>query len=223
MTDLNGARANPDNRNRFLAQNRSFVRATACAFCGKPLEWGRDEELSIALLAFNSAIDAWSPQGGANFRSFARTLIKRRLIDYFRQQQRRTGLEHPVAELPVVTAGEQEEFQRLERAWEIQAFEALMRRYNISFAMLAEESPRHQGVRERLLRAVEQICDQPGLAESILSRGRLPLEELVLLTGQTKKMLSKRRRYLLALLAIRSRLNEFPFIATYLGLGGGKT
>lgn len=221
MTDLNRAKADPDNRNQYLEQHRSFIRATACAICGRPLEWGRDEELSIALMAFNAAIDAWTPQGGASFKSFARTLIKRRLIDYFRQQQRHSSREQPVAELPVIHgADDQEEFQRLERAWEIRAFEKMMGRYDITFAMLANESPSHQGVRERLLQAVKKIDAEPGLTEDILSRGRLPLEHLVQVTGMTKKMLAKRRRYLLALLAVRHRLADFPFIGTYLGLGG---
>ena len=221
MTEIEGIKGNPDKREKFLQEHRPFIHAIASGFCGRPLDWGRDEELSIALLAFNSAIDAWSSEGGASFKTFARLVIKRRLTDYFRKVTRKSDQEIPLPE-NMIEESSDEEFLRLERVLEIQAFEEQLERFDISFNTLSRESPRQQEVRQRLLQTVDKISAQPELTTEILRKGRLPLEQLVLLTGETRKVLGKRRRYLLALLLVNSKKEEFPFISEYLGLKGGK-
>ncbi|MGI6365540.1 MAG: sigma-70 family RNA polymerase sigma factor [Bacillota bacterium] len=214
------AKGDPVSRNLFLEKYRGFVRKVASAHCRRLLEWGRDEELSIALLALDSAIDIYQPQKGAGFDTFASLVIKRRLIDYQRTLRRRER-EVCVEELPRGAKLSQtgEEFLRLERAAELEEFSRLLGKYGISFADLVKESPRQQGVRERILRAARIIAAQEQLLTLILEKGRLPLEQLSQLTGESKKALANRRRYLLALLAVAARAGDFPFIATYLGLG----
>ncbi len=221
MADMDAVKSDRQQRDKFIEQHRPFVHAVASGFCGRQLDWGRDEELSIALLAFNSAIDDWSPEGGASLKTFARIVIRRRLTDYFRKVQRKSGREQPLTE-GMVEPGSEEELLRLERVTEIQAFEEQLERLNISFKVLARESPRQKQVRQRLLEAVEKISARRELTEEILEKGRLPLEKLMGLTGETRKVLGKRRRYLLAMLMINNKREEFPFIAEYLGLKGGK-
>jgi len=149
-------------------------------------------------------------------------VIKRRLIDYQRSLNKRREREIPVEVIPEDHQIKQgDEFLRLERAAELQEFAAMVGRYDIGFPDLVKESPRQQGVRERLLRAARIIAGQPELMASILEKGRLPLEELAEITGETKKALANRRRYLLALLAVTNRAEDFPFISTYLGIRGG--
>ncbi len=52
------------------------------------MEYGIDEELSIALMAFNEAIDGYDTSKGS-FLSFAKLVINRRLIDYLRKKTKR--------------------------------------------------------------------------------------------------------------------------------------
>ena len=46
---------------------------------------GRDDELSIGLIAFNSAIDSFEPGRKVPFLAFCRVVIINRLKDYYRQ------------------------------------------------------------------------------------------------------------------------------------------
>ena len=69
--DYLSAKAGPVSRNRFLEEYRVFVRKIASAHCRRLLEWGRDEELSIAMIALDSAIDGYQPDKGAKFETFA--------------------------------------------------------------------------------------------------------------------------------------------------------
>ncbi len=214
------AKGDPVSRNSFLEQYKGYVRKVASAHCRRLLEWGRDEELSIALIALDSAIDIYQPQRGAGFDTFASLVIKRRLIDYQRSQSLRAQREVSVDELPpgkqAVQTGE--EFLRLERAAELEDFARMLGKYGVSFADLARESPRHRKVRERILRVAGMIIAREDLMYEILEKGRLPMEHLSQLTGESIKALANRRRYLLGLLTVAARAGDYPFIATYLGL-----
>ncbi len=65
---------------------------------------GRDDEASIAMIAFNEAIDAYSSDGGgASFLSFAEIVIKRRMVDFFRRQARRADEIPPSPVLKMMT------------------------------------------------------------------------------------------------------------------------
>lgn len=218
--DYSSAKRDPVLRNQFLTENQGFVRKVASAHCRRFLEWGRDEELSIAMIALDSAIDIYQPHKGAAFKTFASVLIKRRLIDYQRSAQRRRKREQPVDQVPDLPQQGGEEFLRLERSSELGEFSACLDGLGIRFSDLAKESPRQQRVRARLMRVADCIAARPQLLQQILAKGRLPLQELVELTGESKKVLAKRRRYLLAILVVAARPQDFPFISSYLGLGG---
>lgn len=220
--DYLSAKADPVSRNRFLEEYRVFVRKIASAHCRRLLEWGRDEELSVAMIALDSAIDGYQPDKGAKFETFASIVIKRRLIDFQRSMQRLAKREVVVDDVPaaIQDATWGEEYLRLERAAELQEFAAVLDTYGISFTDLARESPSQQAVRDRVFRVARLVAGRPELVAKILEQGRLPLEQISQLTGETAKTLGKRRRYLIALLLVAAREGDFPFISSYLQIGG---
>lgn len=223
--DYISAKTDPVSRNLFLENYKSYVLKVASAHCRRGLQWGRDEELSIAMIALDSAIDVYQPQKGAGFETFASVVIKRRLIDYQRRMHRRKEREVYAEDIPhwqQPDARQNDEFLRLERAAELEEFAGMLGQFGVSFTDLAKESPRQQDVRKRLLRAARIIAAEPDLVAQVLEKGRLPLEQMAELTGETKKVLANRRRYLLALLAVTARSEDFPFISTYLGIGRGE-
>ena len=68
-------------REKLITQCRPFVGRTACALAGRGLEWGIDDELSIAFIALNQAIEVYQPEKGVPFLAFARIVIQSRLKD----------------------------------------------------------------------------------------------------------------------------------------------
>ncbi len=91
LTELVLAAQNGDSsaRERVLQDYRPFFLRVASSSCRKYLVLGRDDEASIAMIAFNEAIDSYNSEGGASFLSFAEIVIKRRMVDFFRRQSRR--------------------------------------------------------------------------------------------------------------------------------------
>src|SRR4029079_10454095 len=74
-------------RNQLLKDYMPFVAKSASQATGRYIRQGQDDEFSVALTAFNEAIERYDVERGTNFLGFADTVIKRRLIDYFRSKQ----------------------------------------------------------------------------------------------------------------------------------------
>ncbi|MDD4658619.1 MAG: sigma factor, partial [Eubacteriales bacterium] len=168
--DYLSAKSDPVSRNRFLEEYKSFVRKIASAHCRRLLEWGRDEELSIAMMALDSAIDGYRPDRGAKFETFASIVIKRRLIDFQRSIKKLAEREVAVEEIPssMQDATWGEEYLRLERAAELEEYASFLDKYGISFTDLARESPSQQAVRNRMFRVARLVAGKPELVAKIL-------------------------------------------------------
>ncbi|WP_305217061.1 sigma factor, partial [Klebsiella pneumoniae] len=70
-----------------LTQFTPLVIKIASGLTGRYMQVGRDEEISVGLLALNEAIDRYDPDKGASFISFASMVISNRLRDYLRSQR----------------------------------------------------------------------------------------------------------------------------------------
>ena len=77
-----------------------FIRAETAKFLKRPPVEGHDDELSIAMIAFHEAINGYSGARGA-FLKYAAMLVRSRLIDYSRREQRHSrviSLDAPAGE-----------------------------------------------------------------------------------------------------------------------------
>lgn len=74
-----------ENRDSFIEENKSFIYSTALRICKRSLSWNNDDELSIALLAFNKACDSYLSEKG-DFYSFSSVIIRNALIDFFEKR-----------------------------------------------------------------------------------------------------------------------------------------
>ena len=85
-----------------------FIRAETAKFLKRPPEEGRDDELSIAMIAFHEAIGGYAKHRGS-FLKYASMLIRSRLIDYARKERRHrqtVSLDAPAAGEESASLGE---------------------------------------------------------------------------------------------------------------------
>lgn len=194
-------------REELLAFHRPFVMKIASRLSGRPLHWENDDELSVALLAFNEALDRYEGRQGATFLTYATTVIRYRLIDHFRRQARSVQT-IPLAaaledDLPTAPAEVQEAWARFEAhqeeirtAEEIDLFTAQLGQYGITLADLVSSSPRHRDTKSTLLRVVRLLLSDPELLAYLHRRRQLPIQELEALAGVSRKVLESGRRYI---------------------------
>lgn len=217
----------PKAREDFLAESQTFIRHVSSQVCFKPLEWGRDEELSEALIAFNEAIDLFVEEKGVPFLGYARVLIKRRLIDYYRRQRLRQAIsldQEEVGRGIDVHLGFnefREKEQNLERAAEIQEYSQALGAYQLSFQDLVAVSPKHRDSRETLLRAARELALDSEMWLQVEQKGKVPMQALALKTRIHPKVLERGRKYILAVALLIANQNDYVYLREYVSQGKG--
>ncbi len=212
---VNSARAGDrEARDELVAFHRPFIYKMASRFSGRALHWENDEELSVALVAFDEALNKYEARRDAGFLTYAATVIRLRLIDYFRREARHpkpvtlsTDLEgEEIAESP---AEVREAWARYEAAQEesrmveeIDLLTVELSRYGITVADLAAGSPKHRDTKRTLLMAARTLLQHPELVASLKRNRMLPLKELQELSGVSRKVLETGRRYIVAVAVI---------------------
>jgi RNA polymerase sigma-I factor len=209
-------------REEFLAESQTFIRHVASQACFRSLEWGRDEELSEALIAFNEAINLFAVDKGVPFLAYARVLMKRRLIDYHRKQkhlQQAISFDQEEIGRSVDVHLSCEEFrereQNAERAAEIQQFSRALAVFQLTFQDLVEVSPKHRDSRETLLRVARELALDPELWPKVEQKGKVPMQALALKTQVHPKVLERGRKYILAVALLIANQYDYVYLREY--------
>ncbi|SHH21317.1 sigma-70 family RNA polymerase sigma factor [Desulfosporosinus lacus] len=208
-------------REDFLAESQTFIRHVASQACFRSLEWGRDDELSEALIAFNEAIDLFVEDRGVPFLAYARVLMKRRLIDYHRRQRLRQSIsldQDDIGRRVDVHLGIddfREQEQNRERAEEIRQFSKALGIFQLTFRDLVEVSPKHRDSRETLLRAARELAFDLELWHQVESKGKVPMQALGLKTQIHPKVLERGRKYILAVALLLANQNDYVYLREY--------
>jgi len=214
-------------REDFLVSCRPFVFKAACRFSKRILEWGRDDELSVALIAFNEAIDRYRVESGMPFLAYARMVINSRLIDHYRKESR---IKQTSIALSDADGGEVANRLEYAKSWEvyweekaagekeeeIKEFALQLADYGISFADLVKSSPRHRDTRQMLMRAAWVLVKNENLYAELRYKKKLPLAELEKNTGIRRKNLERGRKYIIAMALLISKREEFIHLSSYL-------
>lgn len=209
-------------REELVERHRHFILSTASVCCKKRIGWS-DDTASIALIAFNEAVDAYKENRGVPFPVFARLLIRNRIADYFRKERRKgaESLEELAASGNLALAAvaynrfAEEETVR-ERREEIKRYNDLLREFGLSFRQLADASPKHRDARANFLRVARVLAENEALFKRLLQTKRIPLTELSVATGVPRKTLERGRRYILAISLIFGYPEEFTYLYSYL-------
>lgn len=216
-------------REKILLESKPFIHSTAVKFCGRSLEWGRDDELSIGLMAFNEAIDRFQEERKIPFLAFVRLVIKSRLADYFRSEvrHRHQPLEYQVADYEPIQMETKQAWENYlreaevrERQEEVIEFQKELSRHGISVSELVETSPKHRDSREGLIAVAKMVAERPELMEHLIRTKRLPVKELALLSGLHRKTIEKARRYIIAMSLLLHQRERFIYLYSYLKLTG---
>lgn len=214
-------------REDFLESYRPFVFKAACKFARRFLEWGRDDELAIALIAFNEAIDRFREDSGVPFLAYARMVMSSRLTDLRRRENRNAMVNVPLpppadglndAEFRKAWEIYWEEASSREREEEIKEFEELLNTYGVSFKDLVRCSPRHHDTRQSLMLAARILVEKNNLFEVLRVKKKLPLAELEKDTGISRKTLERGRKYIIAMSLLIYRREDFLYLGSYLKL-----
>ena len=189
-----------------------FIKAETAKFLKRPPIEGQDDELSIAMMAFHEAIGGYSRTRGA-FLKYAAMLIRSRLIDYSRREQRHSrviSLDAPAREedttLGEVLVGErdphEETASRDATRAEIEELARQMKEFGVDLSDVADNCPKQQRTLDACRKALQYARENPELLDDLLKTKRLPIGQLAAGSGVERKTLERHRKYMVALLLI---------------------
>lgn len=209
-----------------IKQEESSILVYASKVTGKYISKS-DDEWSVALLAFTEAIESYDLNKGA-FISFYRLIIRRRLIDYFRNQVKYKSEisidprlfdtepeedEEDVA-MHVAVADKVSYREQNDLKLEIEAANQIFSEYGFSFFDLTRCSPRADKTKSSCAKAVNYVLENTILLEELHITKQLPLKIIVKNTRIPRKILERHRKYIIAAIELLS--GEYPCLAEYL-------
>lgn len=215
-------------RNEFITDYQPYVAKLTSRFCKRYVDPERDDEFSIALNAFNEAINQFSTQSGGSFFGFAQTVIRRRLIDYIRKEQRHFGqvpmssfdteddeaqIVNPIERHQAIEHYEKEKLTQ-ERKFEIDDLNQELSEFGVSFYDLIDASPKHADSRMMLIEIGKRLADESVLMNILLNKRMLPIKELLERMDLSRKTLERNRKYIIAIALIFH--GSYPYLKDFL-------
>ncbi|MDA8442468.1 MAG: RNA polymerase sigma-I factor [Peptococcaceae bacterium] len=218
-------------REAYVADHRTFVFRVTSKFCRRSLNWEQDDELSIALIAFNEAINAYDLTRGVPFLAFARRVMYSRLTDFVRREVKHHTISldatlesessaQSVPESQAAWANYSREQADQERAEELLTYQARLQEFGLSLNDLVKVSPKHRDTRENLMRAAIVLCSNPELQRSLLKKRQMPIKELSIASSINLKTLERGRKYIVSVALIIAGGEEFLHLRSYIKFPG---
>lgn len=214
--------------NEFINEYKPFIASCVEKAIGRYVFYGQDDELSIALMAFAEAIKAFDSSRG-NFLSFAQNVIKRRIIDYYRKENRHLKTvyineytneddedERDLTDIKALDEYSKEEVTEYRRL-EIEQLKEELNEWGISFFELPDVSPKHANTRRIYSEIIRFLLSNEDIIKQIKTKKTLPIIEIEKALNIPRKKIDRGRKYIIAAIIIST--GDYEFIKEYISWG----
>lgn len=207
-------------RDHLIQQHFRYIQIIVSKMIGKPAE--STDEFSVALQAFNEAIDNYDHEKNVKFICFAKLVINRRVIDYIRKSNKYKK-EYPFTYFEV---DENEDYiemygvkspeiftEKIEIEEEIIKFQKGLLSYGISIKELSRICPKHKDTKILCISIAKMIIEKEDIARKLEREKRLPILEVLNEFSISRKTVEKHRKYIITLFLILT--SEMEIIKGY--------
>lgn len=213
-------------QNQLINQYKPFVAKTVSSVCKRYID-ETDDEFSIGLIAFNDAIEKYSPEKGNSLLAFAELIIKRKVIDYIRKEARNAQTvnmdmqEHEEGEASqskIEADLSIDEFQRQieqeQRQEEILHFKRVLEEFHLSLPDLVKNSPKHADARQNAIQVAQTLVAHDDLRKILFQKKQLPVKQLEKLVSVSRKTVERNRKYIIAMVIILT--GDYLYLKDYI-------
>lgn len=214
-------------QNELIYQYKPFIAKTVSSVCKRYIS-ETDDEFSIGLIAFNEAIQKYSSDKGSSLLSFAEVIIKRRVIDYIRQQIKHQNLsmdangfeenEDEVSQSSLEANMSLEEYHKQTddelRKQEIIRFSKLLTEFDLTFKDLVENSPKHADARKNAMLVAREIVSNEEIKQILVEKKRLPIKQIENSVSVSRKTIERNRKCIIAIALIL--MNDYLYLQEYI-------
>lgn len=194
-------------RETFINDYIPFIIKSVSNITNRYIESERSDEYIVGLEAFNEAIDKYDSSKG-RFISFASLVIKSRVTDFLRKQDK-----YSVEILQY--APEETLYGKAEADYyisditdsialkdEIKEFADKLRDFGITFCDLVRESPKHKDTRLNALGIAHYIYSRNELKQELMCKKKLPITKLIKELNVSEKIIYKSKIFIIAAVLI---------------------
>ena len=205
------AKKNEEELDKLIEEYKPFIASTLQKKKGKYLKYGYDDELTIGMMAFKEAIEAYDKSKG-KFLSFAKQVITLRGIDYYRKNKKLEDtiylqgnndiVNEDIKSVILNRAIEEYKHKNLNemRRLEILEYKKELKEWGIEFIELVKASPKHQKLKKTYKDIAQFIIQNQDILNKLKSMKRLPLKEIEESMTINRKKLERGRIYIIALI-----------------------
>lgn len=190
-----------DNLNDLVEENMGLIIHTISSITGRYVQIVHDDTFSIALSAFAEAVEKYSPEKGT-FSSFAIIVMKSRIITYLNKERKDNNwlsleaMSEEGIEIPF------ESYDKLELKNEIKEFSDELKKFNLSFDVLAEKAPKHKDTRTRAVKIAEKSSENKNIVETTYNKKRLPIRNVATFCNVSEKIIKTSKTFILATMLV---------------------
>ncbi len=220
------ASGDPASLNQLIEQCELYIIKTVSTVTHRYISKS-DDEWSIALIAFVQAVRSYDLEKGS-FLSFAKLVMKRRLVDYIRSQSKHSleicvdpisfDIDHEDNEtevsLQLAIADKVSHEDQSPIQLEIITINEVFLNYGFTFFDLTRCSPHAKKTKKSCAMAVAYVLNNSLITNELKRSKQLPLKIIEKNTKVPRKILERHRKYIIAAIEILS--GEYPSLAEYL-------
>ncbi len=199
-------------KNKFIGDYRPFIKKVIKKTTRITGHIEDSDEYSVALIAFNEAIDCYNESKNCKFIHFAEQVIRRRIIDFIRLNSRINNKEFPftyftdegdncVDEIYLRNQGHTE-FERIEIIQEMKKLVVLLKDFDIDIRDLPGCTPKHLDSRELSLKIANIIVNNRNLMEKLVRKKSIPIADVVKVFNVHPKTIYRHKKYIISLCLI---------------------
>ncbi len=197
-------------RNKFIDDYKPFILKCVSQLVGKKNNIIQSDEFSIALIAFNEAIESYDLDKRTIFISFSKQVIKRRLIDYLRCTNK-YKVTVPFSYLYDNDSSFEEKYlydnnsdysSEFITKEEIKNLELKICEFKMTIEDLIDCSPKHRDSRVMCLNVAKIIKENDSLFQLLMEKKTLPYKELTEHVNLCKRTLEKNKKFIIAMVFV---------------------
>lgn len=191
---------NVEAREKIISDHLLFIKKIVSKKISCYEDIGSRDEYSIGLMAFNEAIDRYKP-GFRSFQSFAASVIKKRLIDFYRSQSRHLTRNTYLEDANLILVGPEgsNPAEQIPVKMEIESFMQSLSKYNLTLQDLVSETPKHFDSRLLCVRIAKVITSEPELCMHLQKYRTIPLKRLLTKIRVNQKTVERHRKYIIGI------------------------
>lgn len=216
------ARNDPIAINDIIKEYLPFIASVTSKVCKRQVEYGVDDELSIAMLGFHDAAATYAANRGA-FLKYASVVMSNRVVDYLRKESKHRGEisiqqsgDGPDSNLENILSREDGRNAdiRLATREEISELGEELAGFGITFSDLTTFRPKQERTMNACGKAGGWALQFPDKVAEMKRTKKLPIAHICEHTGLDRKTLDRHRKYIIAVVVIYS--NGYEIIRGHL-------